>query len=514
MDIICRKLANDMIYAYHAGRFWRWDDAQRTWKESHLMAAKFERARAALKTLTPEAFFSDGAEFALLDDYEIDSDMAEALKNAKPCKNAPIDPVKESPTLSVQYSGAATAAESQTAAFPAVQAASTPTTETAVAVQSSAALGSADESTPAPSNTAHSFDYSGLDAQTVDVLHMAEGQYAQGKKMTEVGLRWMVNAVSMAHDALCGGACATVVQAHNNQHSDDTFKAWCESIGISRSSAYNLLRVAEQFGSIEIDGKSILDVQPATLLYEAAKPSAPAELVQKVTAGEITSSAEYRAVLKENQQLRTDRVNAMNRAERAEHQLEAAYADIGGLQEQCAQMSQRANDAEEARIAARLQCQKAEAERDKAEERADSAEAREEEAWKMQSKAEARAKDAENQLAGSRQVAEAAKRHADKWRSEAEAARRQPIVAVVDKDEVARQAKEMADGMTADYKATQEQDARDAYDSIILAGRSITNLAQSIKPLFGKLPGEQRENAIDQFVRTLGQIQGEVSRCL
>lgn len=132
----------------------------------------------------------------------------------------------------------------------------------------------------------------------------------------------------------------------------------------------------------------------------------------------------------------------------------------------------------------------------------------------MQSKAEARAKTAESQLEGSRQVAEAANRRADKWRFEAEAARKQPIVAVVDKDEVARQAKEMADGMTADYKATQEQDARDAYDSILLAGRSITNLAQSIKPLFGKLPGEQRENAIDQFVRTLGQIQGEVSRCL
>ena len=95
MDIICRKLANDMIYAYHAGRFWRWDDAQRSWHESHLMAAKFERARAALKTLTPESFFSDGAEFALLDEYEISLDMAEALRIAKPCKNAPIDPVEE-----------------------------------------------------------------------------------------------------------------------------------------------------------------------------------------------------------------------------------------------------------------------------------------------------------------------------------------------------------------------------------------------------------------------------------
>lgn len=135
--------------------------------------------------------------------------------------------------------------------------------------------------------------------------------------------------------------------------------------------------------------------------------------------------------------------------------------------------------------------------------------------------AEARKEEAENQLAGSRQVAEAANRRADKWRSEAEAARKQPIVAVVDKDEVVRQAKEMADGMTADLKAQLDQtaanaeaDARDAYDSILLAGRSITNLAQSIKPLFGKLPGNQRENAIDQFVRTLGQIQGEVSRCL
>lgn len=174
------------------------------------------------------------------------------------------------------------------------------------------------------------------------------------------------------------------------------------------------------------------------------------------------------------------------RANAAESHLEAVRADVAGLREQNTQLK----------------------------ENLDASNTREEEAWKSYDKAMQRAKTAESQLEGSRQVAEAAKRHADKWRSEAEAARKQPIVAVVDKDEVVRQAKEMADGMTADYKATQEQDARDAYDSILLAGRSITNLAQSIKPLFGKLPGEQRENAIDQFVRTLGQIQGEVSRCL
>ena len=77
-------------------------------------------------------------------------------------------------------------------------------------------------------------------------------------------------------------------------------------------------------------------------------------------------------------------------------------------------------------------------------ERADAAEAREEEAWKMQSKAEARAKDAENQLSGSRQVAEAAKLRADKLQEENAALKKQPIAAVVDEEEVDRRAKALA----------------------------------------------------------------------
>ena len=241
-------------------------------------------------------------------------------------------------------------------------------------------------------------------------------------------------------------------------HYKGSWGKWCAAVGISRDTGDRMVSVAAQCGNIEIEGKPILDVQPLKLLYAAAKPSTPQEVKEAVFSGDITTYKEYQDVM------------------------------------------------------AQLKAEK---------ERAAAAEAREEEAWKMQTKAEQRAKTAESQLEGSRQVAEAAKRHADKWRSEAEAARKQPIVAVVDKDEVARQAKEMADGMTADLKAQLDQtaanaeaDARDAYDSILLAGRSITNLAQSIKPLFGKLPGEQRENAIDQFVHTLGQIQGEVSRCL
>lgn len=283
--------------------------------------------------------------------------------------------------------------------------------------------------------------------------------------------------------------------AKAGRYGGGTWTKWYESKGLSEGSARTMVKNGDAFNSATVaelkqlpeltrkDLNLIARSGCAGQLVEAAGDSQRVqELLAQLKAKEYKLN-ETQARLKSACIQEQESRDAMNTANA---QLEAAHADIKGLTEQ--------NDQLKSRL--------------------DAAEAREEEAWKMQSKAEARAKDAENQLAGSRQVAEAAKRHAEKWRSEAEAARKQPIVAVVDKDEVVRQAKEMADGMTADYKATQEQDARDAYDSILLAGRSITNLAQSIKPLFGKLPGEQRENAINQFVRTLGQIQGEVSRCL
>ena len=290
--------------------------------------------------------------------------------------------------------------------------------------------------------------------------------------------------------------------AKAGRYGGGTWTKWYESKGLSEGSARTMVKNGDAFNSATVaelkqlpeltrkDLNLIARSGCAGQLVEAAGDSQRVqELLAQLKAKEYKLN-ETQARLKSACIQEQESRDAMNTANA---QLEAANADIKGLTEQ--------NDQLKSRL--------------------DAAEAREEEAWKMQTKAEQRAKTAESQLEGSRQVAEAANRRADKWRSEAEAARKQPIVAVVDKDEVARQAKEMADGMTADLKAQLDQtaanaeaDARDAYDSILLAGRSITNLAQSIKPLFGKLPGEQRENAIDQFVRTLGQIQGEVSRCL
>ncbi len=295
-----------------------------------------------------------------------------------------------------------------------------------------------------PDEIRPAFDYSGLDEQTVDDLHFAEKEYQHGKKLAERGLVHMGNAIAAAHDALCGtvvqqldngedGACRTMRKARNNQHSEDTFKSWCLSIGITKDSAYRLLQVSALMDGSSPRQRAILEALPPTLLYAVAKPSAPAELVAQVKSGDITTHKQYQEALAQikAEKERADAaeaerdklLGAQNRAAWAEShiqdveaQRDAALADVQGLTEQNAQLK----------------------------ERADSAEAREEEAWKMQSKAEARAKNAEGQLSGSRQVAEAAKLRADKLQAENAALKKQPITGVVDKDEVKRQAEALS----------------------------------------------------------------------
>lgn len=270
-----------------------------------------------------------------------------------------------------------------------------------------------------PDEMRPAFDYSGLDEQTVDDLHFAEKEYQHGKKLAERGLVHMGNAIAAAHDALCG----TVVQQLDNGQfakKDDTFRAWCCSIGITKSTAYNLLQVSALMDDSSPRQRAILEALPPTLLYAVAKPSAPAELVAQVKSGDITTHKQYQEALAqikaEKERADAAEKSAQNarkenayfkelvksaeaqthkdaeKREEAESRYESALADISGLKEQNAQLK----------------------------ERADSAEAREEEAWKMQSKAEARAHKAEDAL------------------------KKQPITGVVDKDEVKRQAEALS----------------------------------------------------------------------
>jgi hypothetical protein len=537
---ISSKISNETVYACYRGRFWRWDGS--IWKESHLMTQKFERAKAADKKLTPQAFLTNGAEFAPLDEYEIDCAMLDALENAKPCKNAPIDPVEEDSSSGVPAScicSTCTCGGCKEECFGNCHSCGHPVQEcNSYQTEGEKHLTpahSADVDKPEvpgtqttqnkplttiPDEIRPAFDYSGLDAQTVDDLHFAEKEYQHGKKLAERGLVRMGDAIAIAHEALCGVVAICDNSKHGNR-GDDTFRAWCVSIGITKDTAYRLLQGAALMDHSSPRQQKVLKELSPSLLYAVAKPNAPAELVAQVKSGDITTHKQYQEALAQikAEKERADAaeaerdklLGAQNRAAWAEShiqdveaQRDAALADVQGLTEQNAKLQQSYHDADESRIAANLQRQKAEAERDRA---------------------EARAKDAENQLAGSRQVAEAAKLRGDKLKAENDALKSQPITAVVDEEEVDRRAGEkayqMAAEMTAELRAQleqassgTEQDAHSSYDNVLLADRSFQNIGKMVIPSLRKLPQEQREAVANQLIRTLGQIQGEVSQCL
>lgn len=252
------------------------------------------------------------------------------------------------------------------------------------------------------------FDYSGMDEQTVATLHLAENGYLHGKKLAEKGLVYMGDNIALAHDALCG----VVQQLDNSKHGnrgDDSFRAWCCSIGITKSTAYNLLQVSALMDGSSPRQRAILEALPPTLLYAVAKPSAPAELVAQVKSGDITTHKQYQEALA---QIKAEK----ERADAAE----AERDKLLGAQNRAAWAESHIQDVEAQRDAALADVQGLTEQNAKLKERADSAEAREEEAWKMQSRAEARAKTAEDAL------------------------KKQPITAVVDKDEVQRQAEALS----------------------------------------------------------------------
>lgn len=304
--------------------------------------------------------------------------------------------------------------------------------------------------------------------------------------------------------------------AKAGRYGGGTWTKWYESKGLSHGSVTKMVQNGEAFNSSTVDELKQLPELTRKDLNLIAR-SGCAE--QVVAAGGDSQRVQALLAQIKAEKKRADAAETREEeARKAAHEYHEKYeeaaamratlldqqgvyiADIDGLKKQNAKLQQSYHDADEGRIAARLQCQKAEGERDRAEERA---------------------KDAENQLAGSRQMAEAAKLRGDKLKAENDALKKQPITTVVDKEEVERQAREMAAEMTADLRAQleqaasgSEQDAHSSYDNVLLADRSLQNIGKMVVPSLRRLPPEQREQLTNMLVHTLGQIQGEVSRCL
>lgn len=466
-EYIISQNSNDICYAYTRGRFWRWDESARVWKESHLLAQKFDKAKAAEKRLTPEAFLTSD-EFIPMDDYELPDQMLAALREAKPCKNAPVDPVEEEP----EVPGTQTAQEKPLTTVP-------------------------DAMRPA-------FDYSGLTDQTVEDLHFAENEYRHGKRMAERGLVHMGNAIAAAHDALCG---TVVAQCDNGKFAkkEDTFRAWCVSIGITKDTAYRLLQVSALLDGSSPRQQKILKELSPTLLYAVAKPSAPAELVEQVKSGDITTNKQYQEAMAQIK-AEKDRAaaaeareeeawnmvsKAQDEAQTAKNDLDAALADVQGLDEENARLKAEKEKAErsynemyESRIAANLQRQKAEAERDRAEERAKNAE---------------------------------------------DALKKQPITAVIDEEEIDRRAAEKAWGLADARNAELAKDNANLKKQVAALRSRINDDAQAdfeqanycaslmraawdnSKASYSRLVGEDLESTFQTICGTLNSIMEEAS---
>lgn len=297
--------------------------------------------------------------------------------------------------------------------------------------------------------------------------------------------------------------------AKAGRYGGGTWTKWYESKGLSEGSARTMVKNGDAFNS-------------ATVAELKQLPNLTRKDLNLIT----RSGCADQVVAAAGDSQRVQDLLAQIKSKDA--QLEAAHADISGLKD-------RATAAEAREEEAWSMVSKAQDEAKAAQENLDyevgQNDALHEEkgqllreceaAKQARAEAEARAKDAENQLAGSRQVAEAAKLRGDKLKAENDALKKQPITAVVDKEEVERQAREMAAEMTADLRAQleqtasgSEQDAHSSYDNVLLADRSFQNIGKMVIPSLRKLPQEQREAVANQLIRTLGQIQGEVSQCL
>lgn len=294
-DYVISQLAETgSLYAAFRDRFWLWDKEKRSWVLSPWAESQYTADRKKGLAQSKQDWLANSTDWLLMDDYEVPDAALQALKKANPTQAAP-----------ASHADAGAATQSPCAAAPASSAAEPAT-----------------------------FDYTGLDSQTVADLHLAEREFSAGKKLAEMGLRRMADGVAIAHEALCG----TIVHKVDNgrfAEKDDTFRRWCESIGVGKTTAYKLLQVAQLFDASSVKQQEILQELSPSLLYAAAKPSAPAEAVAAVKAGDITTHKEYQEMVArlKSETARADAAERDARSEKdrrsaAEARLDATLADL------------------------------------------------------------------------------------------------------------------------------------------------------------------------------------------
>ena len=436
---------------------------------------------AAKRELFGQFFNPDGSRKDMTPQQEMEKILADIKKAKELLSCAPAQNADAAVTTAENAVPTATAATPTISESGADASASTPATslQNCESAPAASAGGSS-----APMTSAPGFDF-GADDETNALLLQDAQTFITGNMAR-------IMAAKHAHDLTAN-------------HYKGSWGKWCAAVGISRDTGENMVRVAEQFGNIQLEGKSILDVQPLKLLYAAAKPSTPTQVKQAVFSGDITSYKEYQELLAQIK-AEKDRADAAEtreeEARKAAHEYHEKYeeaaamratlldqqgvyiADIDGLKKQNTKLKQIYRDEYESRIAANLQRQKAEGERDRA---------------------EARAKNAEDAL------------------------KKQPITAVIDEEEIDRRAAEKAWGLADARNAELAKDNANLKKQVAALRSRINDDAQAdfeqanycaslmraawdnSKASYSRLMGEDLESTFQTICGTLNSIMEEAS---
>ncbi len=130
-------------------------------------------------------------------------------------------------------------------------------------------------------------------------------------------------------------------------HYQGSWGKWCQAVGISRDTGDNYVRVAENFGNIELNGKPIIEVTPISLLALGAKPSTPDVLTEGIGRGEITTIKQFRELEAQLKAVQTERDEARKAKEKAEQERDAARDAQANLSAMANKFSKQRDAAEQ-----------------------------------------------------------------------------------------------------------------------------------------------------------------------
>ena len=441
---------------------------------------------AAKRELFGQFFNPDGSRKDMTPQQEMEKILADIKKTKEIFSCAPAQNADAAVTTAENAVPTATAATPTISESGADASASTPATslQNCESVPAASAGGS---SVPTPS--APSFDFSPLgelSGQAAEADQQFDLHYGAAQD------EYLISCIYLAR--------IHALTAKAGRYGGGTWTKWYESKGLSHGSVTKMVQNGEAFNSSTVDELKQLPELTRKDLNLIARSGCAEQVV--AAGGDSQRVQALLAQIKAEKERADAAETREEEARKAAHEYHEKYeeaaamratlldqqgvyiADIDGLKKQNAKLQQSYHDADESRIAANLQRQKAEAERDRAEERAKNAE---------------------------------------------DALKKQPITAVIDEEEIDRRAAEKAWGLADARNAELAKDNANLKKQVAALRSRINDDAQAdfeqanycaslmraawdnSKASYSRLVGEDLESTFQTICSTLNSIMEEAS---